>query len=677
VGLAATLTTNALWALGAFVLLYGTGHRLWYLVRGEDRSLSQDIVMSTSIGLATFSYLLLGMSLLGQYRHAAILALSIALLAAGLFPAGRMSASILRADWRDVLRSNGWPMAGFALLTGVEFVRSCLPYTDNDTYHYGLPLRWLQNGVMSDTGSTLYDGLTHAIHLVFGAGLALGGDAAANKISLIAFVVCLTGCVALARAAAWGSRTGVYAAAILAAVHSFAAEGGEGGLVDIHVVLFTIAAGITGFRWLSDGRLTDALIFATMLAVAAGTKQYGWLVAGSFMLAVFVAGLATGRACKAIRAAPWAAVALLLLGAPWLYWSFAVTGNPLYPAFGPSMDSIGLHGVSWAEEATSRGFRRDVVAYVTYPWHLSMDFTLLRSSWSYGIGPAMIAFAPLALFYRQKGTALVASGLFLLFYQSVMFFIAPQMVRYLMPSLALAALIAANAADAFQRTNRSSAAIQRVVPALVLAPVLLAAGIEAGRLTPSQARSYLLGASSADQYRAGHHNLPGYALVLEANELLPPDARVLVLGLTGYRLDSSCTEWPRFLMDGLGGKPPTPQTVARATERLKITHIISSTGPERIAHALLEMRSTRDTMLAHSEPPPGYPLSALEPYLSESADGSAAIGSLGDAEAKRPAEAGAMLLVVLRDHLRLLRSSESVPFGYVYAVAPLSEETAG
>lgn len=667
-GLAATLTINALWALGAFILFYGTGNRVWHLVCGADRSRSQDIVMSASTGVGVVSFLLLGLSLLGRYRAGPIMALSVALLLAALPPAARLLASLFRSDRWGLSRSSWLLVGSLGLLTAVEFLRSCLPNTVRDTYHYALPLQWLRHGAMFDTGSTLYDGLTHATHLVFGAGLALGGDAAANKISLLALVVCLIGCVALSRAAGWDRRTGIYAAAILAAVHSFAAEGGAGGLVDIHVLMFTIAAAVSAFRWLRGARTTYAVIFAVMLALAGGTKQYGWLVAASLMVAVLVSGLASGQASRTVRVGPWVLAAFLGASVPWLVWSYQVTGNPLYP-LGSSMKTLGLGGVTWAQEATDRGFERTLLTYVTYPWHLTLNFTLLRSSWSYGIGPALIAFAPLAIFYRKRSIALAACGLFLLCYLSVTFFIAPHMVRYIMPALALAALVAASAADALRRANGSPPAIRLIVPLLLLCPVLLAAGIEAGRLTPWEARACLLGRISADDYRARHHNLPGYALIVEANELLPLGARVLVLGMTGYRLDSSYVELPRFLLDGVGPEPPTARNVTEAIGRLGITHIISSIGPEQIAQAMLEINSELTPTLVDGKPPPGYSLSVLEAHLSDTTGGAASGGPFDDGQPKRPTEVGAMLLVALCDNLHLLWSSESVPFGHVYVIA--------
>lgn len=662
-GLVATLIINALWALGAFVLFYGTGHLLWHLVRGEDRCLSQDLVISTSLGVAVVSYLLFGLSWLGAYRSAPISALLAVLLLASLYPFIRLMLLVWGGIRTNSLqREDYWTAIPPALLIAVEFVRSCLPNTENDAYHYELPLIWLRHGTMHDTGATLYDGFTHAVHLVYGAGLAVGGDAAANKVAWIAFLVCLVGAVAMSRAAGWPRRVGLYAACALGAIHSLAAEA-SGGLIDIHVLMFAIAAGVVGFRWLRGKDPLNILLFGGLLGMLGGTKQNGWLAAACLLFAFTAADIVNRGIRRGLYALAWATPAFLVIGGPWLYWSYQVTGNPVYPAFNSLFGAVG-HGLGWGEEATRRGFDRNLLTYLTYPWRLNLDFSLLRESWAYGIGPAMIAFAPLAVFYRQRGLAVVASALFLGAFLSAMYVFAPHMVRYLYPAFAFSALLAGNAAYTIHshvgRCGRST------ITLLFIGPVLLATAMEVGRLAPRDAREFMLGRISASQYRDRHHNYVGHALITEANVILPMDAKVLVVSVKGLGLEREYVAANRFATVVLRDRPLSTAAVLEAARSEGLTHVIAQMSPRALALTALAQKPVeewRDRQIAVTAPP-GYDSTEIERAIRDALHDPLAAKSAY--EAMFFPRQDAAVLLALSEHLTLLYASPEVEHGYIY-----------
>ncbi len=646
------LWANIFWTAAFFVVFYGIGALLLGVAWREDASKPEQVCLSTVVGVGAFSIILLGISQVGLYEPLPIAILLMVTGPISVLTIIRQQSSVrLCNPIEGVLRQDKWLAAPLLLISLVEFVRSWLPNIENDTYHYELPLIWLRHGSMHDTGATVYDGFTHAMHLVYGAGLAVGGDTAANKIALIAFVICLFGCVALARAAGWPRRVGLYAACALAAVHSFAAEA-SGGWVDIHVLMFAIGAGVFGVRWLRNDGTSDLVLFGAMLGMAGGTKQNGWLAAGCLIFAFSIAGVIQKGSRRSVEAWPWAMLAFMAVGGPWLYWSYQVTGNPVYPAFNSFFGAVG-HGFSgWAEEATRRGLERNLFSYVTYPWRLSMDFSLLRGSWAYGIGPAMIAFAPLAVFYRQRGIAVLASALFLLAYLSAMFFFAPHMVRYLFPALAFAALLAGSAAYSLHVSHRVRGLRIAIILLLVM-PVMLAASVEAGRLALGAAPQYLTGSISASDYRKGHHNYRGHALVIKANEILPEDAKALLMPVKGLGLERDYVSARRLLSTTLAESTLSNAEVLETMSAEGITHLLVRVPPKALALAALS-KMPSETWEEQTAPPlpPGYTPQEVQSEIALTRQDTVS--------------GNALLLLVLADNLRLVHAAENVDHGFIY-----------
>jgi len=326
----------------------------------------------------------------------------------------------------------------------IGLLRSCLPATVFDAlnYHYALPEIWLKTGAMHDTGATIYDGLAHGMNLLQGFGLVVGGDPAANQLGWLALVLSAIGCLALVRAAKWPTRVGLYAMAMLLSAHRITYEA-SGGLIDINLLFFAIVASVVALRWLQDRRIGAVLLSGALVGMAGATRQNGLVVALSLTLALGISGTVRYGINSTVKPLLLFLCAFLALETPWLVWAFQVTGNPLHPAFN-SLFAVKAGfgaGIGWAEEATLRGFERSIVTYITYPWHLSFNFKLLRSMWEFGIGPGLIAFAPLAIFYRRGGIAMTFSVVAMAVYLSVMYFLAPHMVRYLIPAFAFAALL--------------------------------------------------------------------------------------------------------------------------------------------------------------------------------------------------------------------------------------------
>lgn len=591
-----TVLGIAAWSISS----YGFGSLLFdrLVPHDPEKTEIERPVISIAVGLMVISFAAFGLGRLSLYTRPALLALMAVGAGAGMLKvaAARGRLKSVWSDWIGVLRGHWWVTVPVGLLLALALVDTALPCREYDTwrYHFSLPETWLRDGVVADTGSTVYDGFHHGAEILYGIGLGLFGEEGANAVAWLALALCPLAVVAISRELDWGVRPGLYGACVLLAGHRLIRQPGE-AWVDIFVLLFGLIAAILFARDLRrPGRSgVQAMVVAgMMLGMAAAVKKTG-LVLGPCLLIVYA--LHSGEQYgwrRGLRLATAATVPFLVLADVWLAWSYSLTGNPFYPALNDIFGSRG-HGANWGAEAVARGFSRSIPNYLTYPWHLSLDFSLLRHSWEYGIGPGFIAFAPISLlFYRRY----VGVRFFVwcgALYLTAFFFLAPHLVRYLMPGVGLMAVIAGLGASKLQGLLRLRTPSRAVVPAMVVLPIVVSFAVELNRLGTDLNTDYVLGRVTQDRYLQLHPDTAEFTAVLRMNRQLHGAGKTLLVGVLPYRLEGERITLRRFAKMELPPEQRTESGVLQELARQGITHVLYRHNPPPSLRRLLQTHATK------------------------------------------------------------------------------------
>jgi hypothetical protein len=576
----------------AGVCFYGIGNLILQWLTGDafDEPAAH-IASSISLGMLGASSALLMMGVVGFYSQSCIMVVASTFFLLGAYRIVACQSYLRLAIHRGwAFARRHWcittPLMG---LTAVETLHVALPCTAFDTWNYrfAIPEVWLKNGVVADTGATVYDGFHHTMTLLFGAALAIAGEHAATALVLLPFGLIPVACVAVARAARWEPVTGVYAAAILFAIHEVPRQPPM-AYDDIVVLLLALAAALPLLRLIRTKEIPWGIaVTAGLLLGGSIAVKLNGLVASGALVAAFLATfvIRNGDAKRAVCNTAIVTASLTAIALPWFIWSYVATGNPFYPAFNTVFGATG-HGIGWGDEATQRGFQRNLFTFLTYPWHLSFDYSLLRGSWGYGIGPAIIAFAPVALFYR-RGKHVTFVIAFLGIYLSIFYFVAPHMVRYLMPGLGFLALLAALGAVNFQRIYGSVAAVRVGIPLLIIGPLMLSLGLETVRLRDGNNLAFLSGRMDSADYLRQHSDTRHFAAVERINEELPIDAKLLLTGLTGYHLKPEWVSSSRFYSDLPLSITDHPDRLLAELRNSGFTHIAIRVGVDELLRRTL------------------------------------------------------------------------------------------
>ena len=344
--LSAPLVALLFWALAMAL-----GRRLLRLLGAPLAGATpwEKAVITAAIGGALLQYLPYTLAAFGRLGVASVriaIAVLALLLAADLARVARgLGQGLVGLAPRGMSRAALVWTALFAVLVSMMLVHAVVvgPYGDDDGYHLGAAKRWLAAGTLAYQPTYVVTNGTMGFEMLYLIGLACGGAGAAKILHLGAGLVALLG-LALA-----GRRLSGTAAALLAVTFMLISW----PLADLpHVLrqaysdmgpcLMVMAGVLLWLLWLerADGRLLVPLALTAGLAASfklvALPIALGWAV----VLTVEVRRRQVGWRPTAAMVAKFGAVSVLPV-IPWLFRTWRVTGNPVFPAlssFIPSRD---------------------------------------------------------------------------------------------------------------------------------------------------------------------------------------------------------------------------------------------------------------------------------------------------------------------------------------------------
>ena len=562
---AAAVTTRSIGSLVIAVLLCAaawiTGTALVGLAGARTPSWCVRHGLAFALGLAIVSTLWILLALAGWLNAPAVTVttLTVVVVTTALrarftdsrgLPRGQLPSLPPPASWFDVLI--------FSLLMGLVTFASLsalVPENQSDATRQHLPIArefWQASGVpVIDSMPVTMQSVQN--HVIFAVAYGLGGMTSAKLMQAALSIACIIGVAGLADLAG-GRLARLYGAAILGAMPILLWEMGH-AFIDVLPVLLTVAAATCLLLWLEDSRLRWVFTAGVLLSVGLAGKLNMVVYIAAFALGVMLVGPVSGvlkdrlvalvaLATGGIVAIPWlvrTADAYGILNGRTSIWNILGIAGPSLPAAGGPIISASPVPGSVAPDITP------VVA--TFPnvaqqfGHAPGDLLGLPGFLTFQgkdfgfpiigrgeIGVALLMLLPLVYYAPRTRTTAVLSVLSIA--SLIGWWLSPyQVVRHLLPTLALAAaVVAAGMGGLLTRAPGTradhvlrAAARGGLLLSLILVPLFFVPSSRAQMPIP-----YLMGQETREHYiqRAIRS-----AVVLEAaSALLPADTPVVYVG---------------------------------------------------------------------------------------------------------------------------------------------------
>lgn len=289
-------------------------------------------------------------------------------------------------------------------------------------------------------------------NLLFAIGTILNGPVLAKLLHTA------TGALAVATVGALGRRyagptAGLVAAALVAALPAIIWELGT-GYIDLFVVLYAALAALCLLHWQEAGGARWPLLMGAMLGFGVAAKLTFGFIAVAAILALLLVARERAPWRERTRALLLATGGGLLTGGPWLVRSAVLTGQ--IPGVSLLLDALGRgEGESPASLSNLTGFGigRTPGALLLLPWELTIRSGRFGENADGFVGFAFLLLLPLLLLlHRDRGTCALGTLVLIPF---LLWFYSAQYIRYLLPTLALLAVLLG---AGFARLRRLSAA---------------------------------------------------------------------------------------------------------------------------------------------------------------------------------------------------------------------------
>jgi len=565
------LALGILWVGLVLLAAWGAGEPLAHrlapdLGRPGERSFFA-IVAGLGALMATSALL----AVVHMLRPAAVLA---ALAVWACFGAVRLHRSPPRMLSSDAIRIDPFVLiavaaGGLSLAAATTFA----PFYDQWHYHLAFPDQWLRHGSIITFERHAYSFFPSNMGLLYVAALAGPGGWAAQAIHWLTGALTAWGTVLLGRRLGGDRTGGAVAAAVFVATPAVIQMGALAGS-DLGVALFTVAAALVLARAADDRAFGTgrALVVGALTGLAVGCKYLALATTAMPIFAVAAVLAARGPGAQRIRRIG-ATLLLIAAGAavtagPWFLRNAVVAGNPTEPYFSSVFEPAGdVDDVTEGVGAFGVGLDKLEAA-------LTLG-TFTPRGHSGDIGPVHLALIPLTLvwIWRRRDRPAVVATAALIAGGVLLWALGPPLGRYLLPTLAL---LAAGAGAAWTELVGPLGRLPRALCSVGLAAVL-AANCNPVRTEylPDQLMGFA-GAADTDAILAA--NCTQLAAIRAANELLPADAVVLMVGeprVLGLDRDVVVEDSFRTpLLVELAERSASPRELAAHLDNLGVTHLL-------------------------------------------------------------------------------------------------------
>jgi len=339
---------------------------------------------------------------------------------------------------------------------------------DTLAYHFAIPKIYMQEQAVTYIPYMFHSNWPQNMEILFGAGLVISGPLTAQAIAFCYALALLYAVYMLASETA-GLRAGITAAALVAAFSVFKREA-VNGYVDCGVAMFTVTALYAVIRLKNTGSAFYLFASALSAAGAASVKILGLfspLITAIMILVLPYLGREEKPGLTIKDAAIFSAVTFVFFFA-WYLKSWADTGNPVWPF---AYNIFG--GLNWTKELSdyrslyydTQGSGKGILQLLALPYTLITSKNMDGYAGNHII--LYLACLPgfIALLLKDKKPALIIISVFVVSFM-LLWFLATQMIRFLVPGLCVMAAAAAVVFDTALKSGKK-------LHAILLAPFFL------------------------------------------------------------------------------------------------------------------------------------------------------------------------------------------------------------
>ncbi|MBW4523133.1 MAG: phospholipid carrier-dependent glycosyltransferase [Scytolyngbya sp. HA4215-MV1] len=442
------------------------GMGLFHWLRWQFDGRREALLYQISTGLGCIAYLSAGLAGLRLYYISSVQILIAIIVLGGACSwgwhwtrNGRQQPDFVKPVIAPIRRRSGdrlW-QAIVLLATAIALIGALAPEQEYDAlwYHLGLPKLWLQQGFLVDLPADFISLYPMTWELIFGAGLAVGGQIGAKLLHFACLP--LTGLLVYQLASRFMPRASPWLAVALFVTIPIVLWESTTAYIDLALALHVGLVIYALLRY--ENRCWQWLLLAALnLGLALATKH----------LALFVLALtAIGLVLKLwLQERSWRPLLFpvlvfcgfsLLFPLPWYLRSWLASGNPVFPELFEIFGAPPDRWNSLTESGLGKflghfGRPRTLPNLLTLPW----DMTVHAAHYDGALGPLFLLLLPALLIRRRFTPAtiwlLAFVGLFLALWASP--FSSFQM-RFLIPITPLLAVLAAEAATPLASILRS------------------------------------------------------------------------------------------------------------------------------------------------------------------------------------------------------------------------------
>ncbi|CAA6604984.1 conserved membrane hypothetical protein [Rhodospirillaceae bacterium LM-1] len=353
------------------------------------------------------------------------------------------------APWADLrkglLSGSPWLTGLLVLVCLSSLLQGLAPTNDYDSlnYHMAVPKADIERGYIApDWGSGMP-------HVLFPAlignlsrfALAIVGEQAAQPMAGLAGLAATIGTGLLGFRMGLSRNGACLAALLFAAVRAVVWEMGTVE-VDLPLAASSAAALIVLLATRPHPSIRSAVMLGVMLGIGFNTKYHGGVIAIVIGL-IFIYELARWRTSFLSIVASGAAS--LAVFTPQMVFNWLYTGNPIFPMLNRLFVPQGVYFFSSTHAIYGTG--REFLDFLAAPWTLSAMPMQFFDGMVLG-APYFLALMPAALLGKPQYNSKGHIFFFFLAYFSIWFFALSQQVRFLLPVLPAAAVLAAMGAIA-------------------------------------------------------------------------------------------------------------------------------------------------------------------------------------------------------------------------------------
>jgi hypothetical protein len=408
------------------------------------------------------------------------------------------------------------------LLFASQLVRALKPPFENDVliYHLSAPQRFLAHGGLLPLPDIQQANMPLAVNMLYLLGLAFGSEELSGVLhlalaALVAVVTFSFGRRFFGAKVGWIAATTCLSTQLLVAIGTVA-------FIDYGLAFFDFLAVYAFFVWRDSGRRNWLVVSGLLVGCALASKHLGLITAvslGVWLLAVIVLerkqhglrGILTLLLAFGVPAA--------LVVAPWYLKNLVWFGNPVWPVLAPNPSGFNQYLGNTTRFGGTDGILGPFLVAVYLYVYGSVELALVRP-------PLQLLAIPLYLVVRRSRIAtalLVLTGVqFLVWSQGA------HVVRYALPALPGASIVAAYVLAQLMEPGRRSKVAATVATALVVAGLALPTAQNAVIAVAERPLLQLAGLESRQAFL--DRKLASYPLVEYLNEDRETVTRVLMIG---------------------------------------------------------------------------------------------------------------------------------------------------